>query len=286
MKKLFFTVLGILPAHSAVLMSEDFESYDLAVDNLEAQTTGNWITDPIETPSIAVLGNASGSPVTFGSKSLVVGGLPTDGSEAELGVAYALAPTGSGFDPANYGLETEMSFSVDLILNSGGGQSLTDDFRFSFFDLSNNPLATLLFTNDLDGNGNVVDGFATIIRSNMTEAGVFDTQALIPLNTVFTLNLVLSPLLNKWSGSLSQDGLDFTLFANVDLTQNQGPPVPEANVGAFGLDWLKGTGQPDWGTNYLIADNFLLQSQTPVPEPSVPLLVSAFAMTAFLRRRR
>ena len=278
MKKLMLLTLGVLPAYSAVLWTEDFEAYDVGVDNLEAQSGGDWLTDPIETPAIAVIGN-SGLPAPLGSKSLAVGGLPTDDREATLGVAYALSPTSAGFDPVASDPEVELSFSVDLILNSGSGQSLVDDFRFSFTDLNGTELATLLFTQDAVEAGN-----ATVIRSNT--AGVFATQALIPLNTAFTLNLVMNPLLNKWSGSLTPFGGSVVpLFANVDITQNPATdPAPEATVGSFAIDWIKGGAT--WGDNFLLADNFSLQSQEPVPEPSVPVLISVFALAGILRRRR
>jgi len=282
MKNLLFFTLAILPAHSTVLWTENFESYDLNVDNLEAQSGGAWLTDPVETPAIAVVGN-SALPSAFGGQSLAVGGLPTDDSEATLGVAYALSPVDAGFDPAASHPETELTFAVDLILNTGSGQSLVDDFRFSFTDLNGTELATLLFTQALDSNGDAIDGFATVIRSNMNDA--FNTQALISLNAAFTLNLVMNPLLNKWSGSIgSLGGGSFALFANVDMTQNAGPPAPEATVGSFAIDWIKGG--TSWGDNFLVADNFLLQSQVPVPEPGVPLLLSSFALAAFVRRRR
>lgn len=282
MKKLLLAALAVLPAHATILLFEDFESYNVGVDNLEAQSNGAWLTDPIETPAIAVVGN-SGLPGSFGSKSLAVGGLPTDGSEVNPGVAYALSPAESGFDPALSHPETELSFTVDLILNSGSGQSLVDDFRFSFTDLAGTELATLLFTQALNPNGDAIDGFATVIRSNSN--GVFNTQALISLNAAFTLNLVMNPLLNKWSGSIGTlGGGSFALFANVDMTQNPGPPAPESNVGSFAVDWIKGGA--DWGDNFMVADNFLIQSQTPVPEPGVILMLSSFALASLLRRRR
>lgn len=282
MKNLLALAFAILPAHATVLWTEDFESYDVGVDNLELQSGGAWLTDPVETPAIAVIAN-TGLPATFGTKLLVVGGLPTDGSETNLGVAYALSPEVTGFDPLLSDPEVELSFTADLILNTGTGQSLTDDFRLSFTDLNGTELATLLFTQALDSNGDAIDGFATVIRSN-GGGGVFNTQALISLNAAFTLNLVLNPQLNKWSGGIGAVGGtgSFALFANVDLTQNSGPPAPEANVGSFAIDWIKGG--ENWGDNFLVADNFLLQSQ--VPEPSVPLMISSFALAALLRRRR
>lgn len=286
MKLLIALALGILPAHSATLWTENFETYDVGLDNLEDQSEGAWLTDPVATPAIAVLSNiGSGLPSSFGGKSLAVGGLDTDGTEVTLGVAYALSPVAAGFDPAASDPETELSFSVDLILNSGSGQSLVDDFRFSFTDLNGTELTTLLFTQALDGNGDVNPGFASVIRSNMAANGVFNTQALISLNAAFTLNLVMNPLLNKWSGSISLlEGGSFSLFSNVDLTQNPGPPAPEATVGSFAIDWIKGGAS--WGDNFLIADNFLLQSQVPVPEPGAPLLISLSALGCILRRRR
>jgi hypothetical protein len=285
MKKLIALALGILPAHSAVLWTENFESYNTGLDNLEDQSNGDWLTDPEATPAIAVLAN-SGLPSNFGGKSLAVGGLNPGGPATTLGVAYALSPVSAGFDPLESDPETELSFSVDLILNSGSGQSLVDDFRFSFTDLNGTELTTLLFTQALDGNGVAIDGFASVIRSNMGgPSGVYNTQALISLNGAFTLNLVMSPLLNKWSGSIGiASGGSFSLFSNVDLTQNPGPPQPEATVGSFAIDWIKGGNT--FGDNFLIADNFLLQSQSPIPEPGTPLLISLSALGCILRRRR
>ena len=177
-----------------------------------------------------------------------------------------------------------MSFSVDLLLNTGSGQSLTDQFRLTFVDQSSPEvqLATLMFDNS-------DSGFATVIRGNMNadplEASTFNTGARIPLNVAFTLNLVINPLLNKWSGSI--DGV--SMFANVDMTKattNLGGDLatPRPDLGSFSVDWIKGGA--NWGSNYLVADNFSLQSQQPVPEPSVPVLASVFALAGILRRRR
>ncbi len=285
MKRLIALAVGILPAHSAVLWTESFENYDTGQNNLETQSGGAWLTDPQETESIAVIAN-SGLPSSFGSKSLAVGGVPTGGLETTLGVAYALSPEETAFDPVLYDPETELSFSADFILNTGAGSTtlLLDDFRLSFADLQGTELATLLFTQARNSNGDALPGFATVIRSNMN--GVYNTQALISLNAAFTLNLVMSPLLNKWSGSIGVPGSSgsFSLFSNVDLTQNPGPPLPEATVGSFAIDWIKGG--TEWGDNYLVADNFALQSQTPIPEPGAPLLIAISAVGSLLRRRR
>jgi hypothetical protein len=280
MKTLILASLAVMPAHSATLWSENFESFDAGVSNLEQQSNGAWLTDPVETSAIAVVLNDQ-LPTSFGGKSLAIGGVPTDGTEAELGVAYALSPEASGFDPATSAPETELSFSVALVLNTGtsAGGTLVDDFRFSFTDLNNVPLATLLLKQSAEA------GFATVIRSNMAEVGgVFDTLARIPLNQAFTMNLVMSPLLNKWSGSLTTDSGPVSMFSNVDMTRNEGPPVPNSTIGSFSIDWLKGG--DEWGSNYLVADNFLLQSQTPIPEPGVPLMISGLAVASLLLRRR
>ena len=280
MKTLILASLAVMPAHSATLWSENFESFDAGVSNLEQQSNGAWLTDPVETSAIAVVLNDQ-LPTSFGGKSLAIGGVPTDGTEAELGVAYALSPEASGFDPATSAPETELSFSVALVLNTGtsAGGTLVDDFRFSFTDLNNVPLATLLLKQSAEA------GFATVIRSNMAEVGgVFDTLARIPLNQAFTMNLVMSPLLNKWSGSLTTGSVSISMFSDVDMTQNQGPPEPESTIGSFTIDWIKGG--DEWGSNYLVADNFLLQSQTPIPEPGVPLMISGLAVASLLLRRR
>ena len=281
MKTLILASLAVMPAHSATLLwSENFESFDAGVSNLEQQSNGAWLTDPVETSAIAVVLNDQ-LPTSFGGKSLAIGGVPTDGTEAELGVAYALSPEASGFDPATSAPETELSFSVALVLNTGtsAGGTLVDDFRFSFTDLNNVPLATLLLKQSAEA------GFATVIRSNMAEVGgVFDTLARIPLNQAFTMNLVMSPLLNKWSGSLTTGSVSISMFSDVDMTQNQGPPEPESTIGSFTIDWIKGG--DEWGSNYLVADNFLLQSQTPIPEPGVPLMISGLAVASLLLRRR
>lgn len=278
MKKLILASLAVMPAHSATLLwTEDFELFNAGVNNLETQSGGDWVTDPVATPAIAVVEN-SGLSASFGNKSLAVGGLPTDGSETELGVAYALSPLASGFVPATSSPETELSFSVALVLNTGTGGSIVDDFRFSFTDINNVALATLLFRQS------TVPGYATVIRSNMAAVGgVYDTQALIAFNTEFTMNLVMSPLLNKWSGSITDGGGSFSMFSNVDMTQNEAP-VPDSTIGSFTIDWIKGGAQ--WGDNYLVTDNFLLQSQAPIPEPGVPLMISGLALASLLVRRR
>jgi hypothetical protein len=282
MKKLILASLAVMPAHSATLFwTENFESFDTGVNNLETQSSGDWVTDPVATPAIAVIANSPSSPLfsSFGSKSLAIGGEPTDNTEMELGVAYALSPLNSGFDPATSSPETELSFSVALVLNTGTGGSLVDDFRFSFTDLNNIPLATLLLRQSGEA------GFATVIRSNMAAVGgVFDTQARIPLNTEFTMNLVMSPLLNKWSGSITTGSGSVSMFSNVDMTRNDGPPEPDSTIGSFSIDWIKSGGE--WGSNYLVADNFLLQSQAPIPEPGVPLMISGLAVASLLLRRR
>jgi hypothetical protein len=134
MKKLILASLAVMPAHSATLFwTENFESFDTGVNNLETQSRGDWVTDPVATPAIAVIENSPSSPLfsSFGSKSLAIGGEPTDNTEMELGVAYALSPLNSGFNPATSSPETELSFSVALVLNTGTGGSLVDDFRFS-----------------------------------------------------------------------------------------------------------------------------------------------------------
>ena len=284
MKKLIILALCISPAHSAVLWTDNFEGYNLVgpADNLETQSAGSWLTDPQNTTAIAVIAN-SGLPTSFGGKSLAVGGIDPGGATTTLGVAYALSPEATGFNPTASAPFTELSFSADFILNSGAGGSLVDDFRLSFEDLKGTELAALLFTQALDGAGAPVPGYATIVRSNVKQA--YNTQVLIALNSGFRINLVMSPLLNKWSGSINElNSGPFSMFANVDLTQNEGPPVPEATIGSFAIDWMKNGS--NWGSNYLIADNFILQSQTPVPEPSVPLMISVFTLGAFLRRRR
>ena len=286
MKKLIILALCISPAHSAVLWTDNFEGYNLAgpADNLETQSAGSWLTDPQNTAAIAVIAN-SGLPTSFGGKSLAVGGIDPGGATTTLGVAYALSPVEAGFDPETSAPFTELSFSADFILNSGTGGSLVDDFRLSFADLKGTELAALLFTQALDGAGAPLPGYATIVRGNVKQA--YNTQVLIALNSGFRINLVMSPLLNKWSGSINELNIGpFSMFANVDLTQNAGPPVPEATIGSFAIDWMKKDGADEWGSNYLIADNFILQSQTPVPEPSVPLMISVFTLGAFLRRRR
>jgi hypothetical protein len=285
MKELILALIIVVPAHSATLWTENFELFDVGVDNLEQQSGGAWLTDPIGTSAIAVVAN-SGLPLSFGNKSLAVGGLPTDGTETLQGVAYALAPEVTGFDPVLSSPETELSFSVSLVLNTGSGAALADAFRLSFTDINNVALATLLFTQALDNNGDPVPGFATVIRSNMAQSGgVFDTQSLITVNEPFTLNLVMSPLLNKWSGSIdTTGGAAFSMFSNVDMTLNEGPPQPDATVGSFSIDWLKGGSQ--WGDNYLLADNFSLQSQIPIPEPGVPLMISGLALASLLVRKR
>ena len=284
MKKLIILALCISPAHSAVLWTDNFEGYNLAgpADNLETQSAGSWLTDPEKTAAIAVIAN-SGLPTSFGGKSLAVGGIDPGGATTTLGVAYALSPVEAGFDPATSASFTELSFSADFILNTGTGGSLVDDFRLSFADLQGTELAALLFTRALDGAGVPLPGYATIVRSNVKQA--YNTQVLIALNSGFRINLVMSPLLNKWSGSINElNSGPFSMFSNVDLTQNAGPPVPGATIGSFAIDWMKNGS--NWGSNYLIADNFILQSQTPVPEPSVPLMISVFTLGAFLRRRR
>lgn len=283
MKKLIILALCISPAHSAVLWTDNFEGYNLAGPaDLETQSAGSWLTDPANTAAIGVIAN-SGLPTSFGGKSLAVGGIDPGGATTTLGVAYALSPVQAGFDPVTSAPFTELSFSADFILNSGAGGSLVDDFRLSFADLQGTELATLLFTQALDGAGAAVPGYATIVRSNTKQA--YNTQVLIALNSGFRVNLVMSPLLNKWSGSINDlNNGPFSMFSNVDLTQNEGPPAPEATIGSFAIDWMKNGS--NWGSNYLIADNFILQSQTPVPEPSVPLMISVFTLGAFLRRRR
>lgn len=282
MKKLILSALVTLPAHAASLWTENFEGYNLADDNLETQSGGAWYTEPANTPAIAVLGGGSFLPVnyggSFGNQSLVIGGVDPGVSAPDL--SFGVSPSAAGFVPAPP--ETELSFSVDLLLNTGSGQSLTDQFRFTFVDQSSPEvqLATLMFDNS-------DSGFATVIRGNMdpVDVGTFNTGARIPLNVAFTLNLVINPLLNKWSGSI--DGV--SMFANVDMTKattnlDGDPATPQADLGSFSVDWIKGG--TTWGDNYLVADNFSLQSQQPVPEPSVPVLASVFALAGILRRRR
>ena len=288
MKKLILSALATLPAHAASLWTENFEGYNLAANNLETQSNSAWYTEPANTPAIAVLGVGSILPVNyggnFGSKALAIGGLDpqahldSEDQDPVLDVSFGVSPTQAGFRPV--APNTQLRFSVDLLLNTGGsGQSLTDQFRFTFVDQSSPEvqLATLMFDNS-------DSGFATVIRDNMdpVDVGTFNTGARIPLNVAFTLNLVISPLLNKWSGSIN----GVSMFANVDMTKattnlEGDPAIPRADLGSFSIDWIKGG--TTWGSNYLVADNFSL---TAVPEPSVPVLASVFALAGILRRRR
>jgi hypothetical protein len=280
MKKLILSALATLPAHAAIFWTENFEGYNLAANNLETQSSSAWYTEPANTPAIAVLGVGSIVPVNyggnFGSKALAIGGVDPGGSPSDL--SFGVSPTQAGFRPV--APNTQLRFSVDLLLNTGGsGQSLTDQFRFTFVDQSSPEvqLATLMFDNS-------DSGFATVIRDNMdpVDVGTFNTSARIPLNVAFTLNLVISPLLNKWSGSIN----GVSMFANVDMTKATtnvlgATAAPRADLGSFSIDWIKGG--TTWGSNYLVADNFSL---TAVPEPSVPVLASVFALAGILRRRR
>lgn len=274
MKLPAFLILLSLPASAAVIWQENFESYDTSKTSLEDQNPA-WWTDPVGTDSIAVVANSS----LNGSKSLVVGRSAPVG-ETDPGVSWALGPESTEFTPAPP--EVELRFSVTLAFGAGPGQTaLQDNFLLSFSDQAAKPLSNIMFAPGL------VAGDISVYRGNFAPAGqtgTFDTQTIIGVGDSFTLDVVMNLLLNKWTATVSTGSNVFGLFANVDMTRN--PDATAQNLGAFNLDWQKAAGATQWGSNFMVADNFVMQSQVPVPEPGVPMLAAVCAMIGVLRRRR
>ncbi len=271
MKYLLLLLSLQVTVNGALIWSESFETYDTGIDNLEGQNPA-WLTDPVATDSIAVIPTTGFNlPGSYGSKALVVGGIPPV-DETTSGIAFVTSPTVASFVPA--GQVTEAAFSVDLTFSSGDLDSLTDSFRLTFFDLQYTELATLLFSPSVES------GSVSLYRSNTVNT--FDVQTSISVDTPITLSLVMNLELNKWSGSIVAAGSTSTLnlFSNVDMTAGTG----ESNLGGFDLVWLRDGG--NWGSNYLVADNMSLTSQIPIPEPSSVLLVFGTLIVGLFRRIR
>ena len=277
---LLFLVLQTT-TNGALIWSSNFETDPVTPDNLEGQN-GDWLTDPENTSSIAVIANTGlGVPATYGTKSLAIGGVAPEALLDEDGnplappeVAYVVSPVAALFTPA--GLVTEAVFSADMIFSSAG--NLTNDFLFTFFNSGNTDLARLLFTASTD---NIT---VAVYRSNTT--AVTDTQFTFSRNTAVELKLVMNLELNKWTGTIGSAGAanPITLFANVDMKAPAAPTTKD--LAGFQVSWLKRSPTDPWGDNYLILDNLSLTSQVPVPEPSSLLLVCGFSLVALLRRAR
>ncbi len=278
MKKIFTVALicSTAAVQAASIWSDNFESYDTAGSNLEAQNPA-WLTGPAATPSIAAFDNTTYDlPTSFGSVSLAVGGIaPSFGPDDESSVVYALSPAAASFIPS--GPLPVAHFTTDLILSTLS--TFTDSFRLSFFDGNiDQPqtLASLLFT------GSQTSGFS-IIRNNGTSDGTFDTGAALALNAAYTLDLTMNLDYMKWSATITPVGSTATpiaLFANVDFTGNT---AAQGDIGGFAIDWISSDGT-NWGDNYMVLDNMVLESA--VPEPSSSLLIALGGFACLTRRRR
>lgn len=267
-------------ANGALIWSDNFESYDTDVDNLDDQVAPSitsWFATPDGTVAIAAISTGGlGFPASFGAKSLAIGGVdPTAPPEDPVTGAVAVSPTAANFTPA--GDVTEAVFSTDMIFSVADvDSSITDRFRIDFFDSGEATFASILFQAK---NGSLD---VSILRTNTVDLP-FDTQFAFGVNTAVTLNLVMNFELNKWSGSLGAvGGSSVPLFANVDMT---GATTWGEDLGGFAVNWLQGT-PGEWGSNTLIMDNMSLTSQVPIPEPSSSLLLCGFSLLALFRRGR
>ncbi|MCX8496140.1 MAG: PEP-CTERM sorting domain-containing protein [Akkermansiaceae bacterium] len=273
MKKILTAALicSAATAHAASIWSDNFESYDTSALYLETQNP-NWLTGPAGTESIAAFDNsAQNPPASFGTKSLAVGGVPPSfGSGDDTSVVYALSPQAASFIPS--GPLPVAHFTTDLILSIP--TTFTDSFRLSFFDGNSETLSSLLFTKSL------TSGFS-ISRNNGTST--FDTGAALSLNAAYTLDLTMNLDYMKWSATITPVGSTSTpvaLFANVDLTSNT---AAQKDIGGFAIDWISSDGT-NWGDNFMMLDNMVLESA--VPEPSSSLLIALGGFACLARRRR
>jgi hypothetical protein len=272
---LFCSLFISLPAMSSVIWQENFESYNLSLDNLEDQgvaaggaPTRDWLTDPMNTPAIGVIATTGlGFPASFGSNVLAVGGIDP-GETDSPGVSFLISPSAVFYSPT---IELPgVRLDMDMSLNSAGLGRLTDSFRLSFFDSELVELATITFS---PGQNDLV----AVSRFNGTS--VFNTQAILATDSVFSLELLINPVLNKWTGTIiPQVGSAFSIFANVDMTTQ----LNEKDFGGFAIDWFKSS-SPSWGDNTLLVDNLVL---TAIPEPSTILLSSILSCMVILLRRR
>lgn len=263
-------------ANGALIWSDNFESYDTSINNLDGQvapSVTSWYTGPANTVAIAAI-STTGFPASFGTKSLAIGGVdPTALPDAPVTGAYVESPTVAAFAPS--GEVTEAVFSTDMIFGGAGLPTITDRFRMDFFDSEADTFASLLFESR-DGTVDVA-----ILRDNTVE--LLNTQTFFEVDTAVTLTLVMNFDLNKWSGSLGPvGGSRVPIFANVDMT---GAATWEKDLGGFAVNWLQGDSDK-WGQNTLFMDNVSLSSQVPIPEPSSSLLLCGFSLLALFRRGR
>lgn len=273
-------ILLALPASaSTVIWMENFESYDLNLDNLEdqgnpADPNRDWLTEPENTPAFAVIGTTGlGLPSTFGNKVLAVGGVdPGPGAED----AYALSPsvvfhTPTVEDPS-IRLTLDMAFLTETGLNS-----ITDTFRLALFDGNLLDFGRLNFVPSSSQ-----AGFVEIWRFNGISA--FNTGAMVSTGSAFTLELLVNTDINKWSAALSPvGGSTFPLFANVDINADSGTLEDvDGNFGGFGFDWIPLN--ESWGGNTLLVDN--LKVVATIPEPGTAMLSVLLGALALVRRRR
>lgn len=273
MKKIA-TALFLAPALSqaALIWSENFETIDIvSFDNVEDQTGGDWLTSPIADPAAAVLANDT-LVASLGTQSLYLGGLAPAGAATTVASAYS--PLTASYAPTL--TEPAVLFSTYLYFDPNGQLDLTDSFSLSFYDQNDDSLASVIFT------ASATSGFVSIYRDNI--AAQFDTSVIVANNAAVRMDFLIDLSLNKWTGTLTPDGTTtvINMFADVTFTENAGVDTNSLELGSFGFDWVKETGSPTWGDNFIVADNITLTS---VPEPSAALL-GGFGLLALASRRR
>lgn len=272
--KLTLALLLALPtvSNAAVIWAEDFEGFDTATfDNIEDQSAGEWVTSPPSDPAFAAYDNDTGV-ASMGLKALAAGGLDPAGGATTLASAYS--PLSASFTPG--GAESIAVFSTYLYFDPNGVANLTDSFALTFYNQADDALASMVFK------ASATNGFVAVYRDNMVSQ--FDTLMLVPNNSAVRLDFLIDFSLNKWTGTLTPDGSStaFSMFADVTFTENPAIDPGSLNMGSFGIEWIKESGSPTWGSNFILADNISLTS---VPEPTTALL-GGLGMLFLLKRRQ
>jgi hypothetical protein len=160
------------------------------------------------------------------------------------------------FNPLAAGLPL-VKFSVLMsIVDSSGGNTNYDWFRWSVYNSQGSRLFSIEFDNtlmevnyQLDGNNPIVTNVASFIPNNDYELTV-------------TMNFVS----NRWSASLG----DALIATNLPITTTA-LPLDLGDVDA--VWWLQNINAP--GNNYLLFDNYRITAEAPPPPPAQVRMLSA-----------